>query len=120
VSFYSDMAATAVELLKEFGQAITLGSVTTGAYSAETGSVTNTVTNHAGFGAVFDYAQRDIDGTVIKKGDRRLYIAPNIGAIPKTGDTVTLSDGAKLTVVLSSPLAPAGTVLLHDVQLRGL
>lgn len=120
MTFYSDMAATAVELLTEFGQGITFGSVTTGAYDPTTGTVTNTTTNYTGKGAAFDYEQKDIDGTNIRQGDRRVYIAPDLGVVPKTGDTVTLADGTVLNVVASRPLSPAGTMVLHECQCRGV
>lgn len=121
MTFYAEMADVAVEMLAEFGQSVVLGSVTgTGAYDPETGTVGNTVTNHSGMGVALDYEQKDIDGTVVKQGDRRIYIAPDLGAVPKTGDTLTLADGAVLAVVNSKPLSPAGTLVLHEVQARGV
>jgi hypothetical protein len=120
VTFYSDMAATAVELLEEFGQAVIVTRVEEGEYDPSDGTGTSTSTPYPGMGVALDYRQDQIDGTLIRQGDRRIYIAPDLGMVPKTGDTVTLAEGAVLNVVASRPLSPAGTVLLHDVQVRGV
>lgn len=117
---YASLASDASEMLEEFGQAITVTRPGTGgAYDPETGTVTGgTAQTFPGFGVVLDYQQREIDGTLIQQGDRRVYIAPDIGVTPKTGDTVTLMDGAVVRVMASRPLAPAGVVVLLDVQVR--
>lgn len=118
---YSEIADDAVGILTEFGQSITLTKPgTDSAYDPQTGQVTGTLAVFLGVGAVFDYTQRDMANTEIKQGDRRIYIAPNLGAMPATGDNVTLADGTILSIVASRPLNPAGTILLHDAQLRGV
>ena len=120
-AFYDDASGVAIALLGEFGQPITLTqNGRSGGYDPQTGTATGTPTAFTGMGAVFEYSQRDMANTEIKQGDRRAYIAPNLGATPATGDTVTLANGTVLTVVISRPVAPAGTVVLHDVQLRGV
>ena len=71
----------------------------------------------AGPGVLLDYSQREKDGTVILQTDQRVYLDPLIGAAPKPGDTLTI--GTEIfNVVHSKPLAPAGIVVLHDVQVR--
>lgn len=121
-AFYDESAAECVALIGEFGQSITLSKPDAGGtYDPGTGTVvSNPPTMFVGMGAVFDYTQRDMANTEIKQGDRRAYIAPNLGAMPATGDTVTLADGTVLSVIASRPLSPAGTIVLHDAQLRGV
>jgi hypothetical protein len=117
MSFYSEMAATALELLTEFGMSVTLNRVTPGAYNPATGTSAPSSAAHAGIGAKFDYDQDEIDGTKIRTGDQRVYIAPSRAVTPRTADTLTI--GSELwQVVASRPLAPAGVVVLHDVQVR--
>lgn len=117
MTFYSDMAATASELLAEFGMAVTLSRMTQGAYNPATGTNTNTPTTHAGTGVKLDYEQSEIDGTHIRVGDQRVYLAPDLAVTPQTGDTLTI--GAEVwKVIASRPLSPAGVVVLHDVQVR--
>ena len=120
-AFYDDASGVSTALIAEFGQSIILTqNGRDGGYDPQTGTATGTPSAFAGMGAVFDYSQRDMVNTEIRQGDRRAYIAPNLGAMPATGDTVTLANGTVLTVVISRPVAPDGTVVLHDVQLRGV
>ncbi len=114
---YSETAATAAELLAEFGAQVTLTRITPGVYDPATGTVVNSGATHVASGVKLDYEQRAIDGTNILQGDQRVYLDPLIAAAPQAGDTLTI--GAEVfTVVKSSPLAPAGVVVLHDVQIR--
>ena len=67
--------------------------------------------------AVFDIAQREIDGTRIKQGDKRVYLkAP--------GETVVTTDmrleigGVPHEIVTVMPLAHAGLVVFVELQVR--
>lgn len=114
---YASTAVDAAELLAEFGATMTLTRITAGVYDPATGEVPQTTTTHTANGVKLDYEQRHIDGTNILQGDQRVYLDPLIAAAPQTGDT--LSVGTEVfTVVKSRPLAPAGVVVLHDVQIR--
>lgn len=114
---YTRLAATAVRLLTKYGKPIRLTRKGSPVYNPATSTTTSTPESHTVIGAKFDYSQDDIDGTTIRSGDQRAYIAPNAPVTPKTGDTLTFADGA-WNVVASRPLAPADLVVLHDVQLR--
>jgi hypothetical protein len=115
---YAKTAATAVRLLQRFGRSAMLNRTTLGAYNPATGApAAGTMTPHACTAALFEYAQRDIDGTHIRVGDQRAYIAPDIALTPQTGDTLTIGSDA-WSVIASRPLSPAGVVVLHDVQVR--
>lgn len=119
---YDDFAAAAVELLEEFGQNLVVSRASGGGdYDPETGGVTPGVNEvYLGTGAEFDYRQDLIDGTVVLQGDRRVLIAPDLATTPRPGDTVALEDGTTLTVVASKPVKPAGPIVLHEVQARGV
>lgn len=115
---YAKTAATAARLLERFGRSATLNRTTPGAYNPATGApAAGTTTPHACTAALFEYSQRDIDGTHIRVGDQRAYIAPDIAVTPQTGDTLTIG-GDAWSVIASHPLSPAGVVVLHDVQVR--
>lgn len=115
---YTAVAIDAAELLAEFGAPVTLTRITPGGvYDPDTATVPLTTTTHTANGVKLDYEQRHIDGTTILQGDQRVYLDPLIAEAPQTGDTLTV--GAEVfTVVASRPLAPAGVVVLHDVQIR--
>lgn len=117
MTFYAEMAATASELLAEFGQDMTLVRGLTGTYAPATGTATVSGSNSYGKGVALDYDQRDIDGTVIRQGDQRVYLSIEVGATPQTGDALLIG-GKTWKVMTSKTLAPAGVAVIHDVQCR--
>lgn len=115
---YAKTASTATRLLQRFGRSVTLTRRTPGSYDPTTGGPgAGTTAAHAGTAALFDYQQKDIDGTHIRVGDQRAYIAPDLAVTPQTGDTLTVGSDV-WSIIASRPLAPAGTVVLHEAQVR--
>lgn len=119
---YARTVATAARLLARFGQTVTLTVVSEGAYDPEAGAATNTSAAYTGKGLPGSYAQRDINGTSIQATDVKLYLSPlqTSGAVmptPATGDKMTVAS-VVYGVIDSRPMSPAGTVVLHEVQLR--
>lgn len=124
---YADMAATAQELLVEFGGPITVRHIVTGEYDPDLGEAPTTAVDNDGIGALFDYTAQaagvaNMAGSVIETGDKQLYLAPELvagGAMPepKPADLV-LALSATWRVVTVKTLAPAGVVLLFELQLR--
>ena len=117
--FYDEAATTVVEMLDEFGQVVRLNRADTGAYNPDTGTVEpGTTLTFLGLGVVLSYRQEQIDGTLIRQGDRRMYVAANLATTPRPGDSIILADDTLVSVVISSPFAPDGTLVYHDVQCR--
>ncbi|WP_063582859.1 hypothetical protein [Achromobacter ruhlandii] len=124
---YADMAATAQALLEEFGGPVTVRQVMTGEYDPDLGQAPNTTVDHDGIGALFDYTAQaagvaNMAGSVIETGDKQLYLAPELatgGAMPEPKPTdLVLALGVTWRVVTVKTLAPAGLVLLYELQLR--
>lgn len=116
---YDEIAAGVLESVAEAGQPVTLHRKGPPGPFVPGQPVTPAVLDYPGTGAMFGYKQRDIDGTLIKHGDQRLLLAPQIEVAPKTGDTVTV--GAKVyNVVDVGIVAPAGVAVLYKLQLRGV
>lgn len=113
---YPATAATAARLLERFGAAATLKRQSGTTYDPTTGTSTQTYTSYATTAAVFNYAQKYIDGTLIQAGDKQAYCAPAV--TPEQGDRFTW-DVADYTVVDVKAVAPAGVPVLYEVQLRG-
>jgi hypothetical protein len=118
MSFYADMANTANDLLGEFGQAVTLTRQAAGAYNTATGAATVTTSVQTGIGAVFDYGTRDIDGTLVKQGDKKLLLSAIGITAPVVDDTVTVNS-VVYTITHIKTLSPAGTGVLITCNLRG-
>ena len=117
---YARPAATAKRLLTRFGQVVTIIKRTTpGAYDPATGTVSGGTVGYSCAGAVMNYASRDIDGTLVQRGDVRVLLAPDAAFEPKPGDTVTLADTTELTVINAQATKPAGSPVLYEVQARG-
>lgn len=114
---YISTALDASALLAEFGAPVTLTRITTGVYDPATGTVVNSGATYTAPGVKLNYEQRAIDGTNILQGDQRVYLDPLIAVAPQAGDTMTVGTEV-FTVVASRPLAPAGIVVLHDIQIR--
>lgn len=119
---YQDDADTAAELLEEFGQSITLTSKTSGAYSVSTGTTAVTTSTQTVSAVVLDYGSKDIDGTLIRAGDKRLLMAPQTTAgddltAPVVDDTVAVGS-TTYTVKGIKTLSPSGTVVLFDCNIR--
>lgn len=119
MSFYSDMQQTANSMLSEFGQSVTITRKTSGAYDPAFGSVTITTTTQTGTGAIFDYGDRDINGTLVLQGDKKLLLS-QIGIDDiEVNDTVTLGSNT-YTVTNVKTLDPAGTNVMFVCNVRGV
>lgn len=124
MTFYSEMADTAAELLAEFGQAVTLTESTPGTYDpAQSKPAAPDVTTQTAVGVVREYSSRSIDGTLIQAGDRLLIVGPKTTAgqalsEPTVESTLTLADGSVWTVKRVEAMNPAGTALAYRLQLR--
>lgn len=120
MTFYSDLAASALALLEEYGQSVTLSRTVRGAYSTSTGApATGTTTTYTGTAAMFEYVQRDEANSDVRAGDQMAYIATDGMVLPRTGDTVTVG-GTTYSVITGQQINPAGTAVLYQAQLRGV
>lgn len=113
---YARTAATVSRLLQRFGAACTLERRGDAVYDLATGTSVPAVTAIPIVAVVVDYDARSIDGTLIRQGDRRAYV--DSSQAPRQSDAL-LWQGTTLTVVAVRPLAPAGTPVLYEAQLRG-
>lgn len=115
---YAKTATTADRLLKRFGARVEMSRTVPGAYDPATGGPgAGTTTTQTVTAAVFDYAQRYIDGTRILAGDRQCYLSA-VGIFePLQGDRFTW-DSKSMVVVAAKNLAPAGLAVLYELQVR--
>lgn len=108
---------TASRLIAQFGRQMTIRKQVVGKYSAGRAPVREQP--YQATGVSLDYSQREIDGTRIRIGDRRVLLAVGGFSAPNTGDEIEI--GCSLhRIVDMRPLDPGGTVVLYDLQVRGL
>ncbi|UBB18365.1 hypothetical protein [Comamonas odontotermitis] len=114
---YSRPAATAKRQLDRFGQDGELSRSTPGGYEPETGPTAPVELQSPCTVALLDFDNRQIDGELIRIGDRRALIAPDVSFEPQAGDSLTVGSDV-LQVVRNRPVSPAGFVVLHDCVVR--
>lgn len=119
MSVYTRPAATALRLLEKYGQHMTLTTRTTGTYVPATGTSAVTEAGQTVTGAVFDYPAHKIDGTLIRVGDKQVIVAASgLTVTPAPGMSVTDVDGNVFEVITAEALNPAGTAVIHTLQVR--
>lgn len=113
-SFYEGLAATAAKLIREKGQAIALRRAVVSSYAPESGS-TVSYNNLGMFGAVFDWPAKEVDGTSILRGDKKILLEAS--QAPTTKDRMIIG-GVDHEIISSKPLAPGGVAVIYIVQAR--
>lgn len=115
---YAEIATIADTILQEFGQAITIIGKTAGAYDPATGSATvATDTSQQGYGAIFDYGSKLIDGEFIKFGDKQLLLSVVGITNVKIGDSAVV-DSRTYTITQIKVYNPGGTSVMLECNLR--
>lgn len=120
-TFYEEMAATALELITEFGQPVTLRDIVKGAYNPGDGSHTpDTVTERTAQGILADYTGREFQAnSLIQQGDKKLKIAAAGLASPPSLQSKVVIQGKTWSIVPPlKEINPAGTPLLYELQVR--
>lgn len=72
-----------------------------------------------GVGLKDDYRQSDIDGTLIKQGDQKLYVAAEGFTRPVSNERIRVGQAVYLVESVSI-VAPGDTDILYVLQIRGL
>lgn len=116
MTFYSDMAAVANELLNEFGSAVVLLRNTPGTFDRVTGVDTGATTAElTTTGLQKSYRADLIDGTRIRHGDK-LYVLDDT-QVPVLTDKVKVGP-EYWSIVNIDEKNPAGTAIVYFVQVR--
>lgn len=117
MSFYSDMAATALELLTEFGAAVTLPRTTGGSIDPIDGyTVAGSDASVTTTGLLLPYKDSMIDGTRILSGDKELVLSNEQAPLPSDKPTI---GGENWSIVSIKTIKPdAATPVVYFCQLR--
>ena len=116
MTFYSDMAEVAVELLTEFGKTITLERTTGKSTNPVTGIVTpGSEDNQETVGVIMPIKRPFADGfinqTIISEANRQAILAPNVE--PLITDKIN-----GMEIVNIDEISPAGTVLAYRLLVK--
>lgn len=116
MSFYDNMATTALKLLTSKGQTVTFSREVSSGFDPALGIDTTSTTTFTGKAAHLNYKNSEIDGTQVIKGDSRLILEAT-ATVPLVSDTVTV-DSIVWRVMDVEPVSPAGTVVIYKIQVR--
>lgn len=114
---YRAIAAQASQLLASAGANAVLVRVSQRPYDPATGAAEAVEHRYAVTAASFGYRAREIDGTFVQVGDRRVLMTADVK--PAVGDLIEFA-GATLRAVSVEAVAPAGVAVIYKVQARGV
>ena len=126
MGFATKLRTSANALITKFGDGMTVTfSRASGFYSGATedADTSYTVSTMAPIewtapAVVVQYEEREIDGSTVKRGDRRLLIsAEALEYTPTTDDRVTIS-GQEHAIVSVLPVQPGETAIYIELQVR--
>lgn len=115
---YTSIASGALQAIQDAGTTLTVTRSTVTSFDPSLGyTVPGADLVATGYGVQTAYRARDIDGTVIKRGDMRLLIGPGLSFEPAVNDVVTILS-IDWNVVNVEQVSPAGTDCLYICQVR--
>ena len=120
MSFYSELATTANELLAEFGQEVVVTTFGLAQPDPATGIVSQPSESYTTKGVLLDYDYRNFGETAnsyqqTSSTDKRLLL--NATGMLKQGDTL-LVDGEVYRAYVIKTVKPAGTRVLYDIWMQ--
>lgn len=120
-AFYDRTAATALRLIMQFGQPVTIRATTVGEYDPETGSAPpDTTKEQTAQGILLDFTGQEFqNNSLIKQGDKKLKIAAQgLEWVPDLLNKVIIQGRTWSIVPPLKEVNPAGTPILYELQVR--
>lgn len=119
---YASAAATAKEMLTDFGASAILRRVggTSPVYDPATGTMVPgapAVADENLIAVVIDYPEAMIDGTLIQTNDLQVFVSP-VGVVEPKASDLFIWQGEQFVIVKHKELAPAGVNVLYEWQVR--
>ncbi|MCR6502589.1 hypothetical protein MUO32_26535 [Shinella sp. CPCC 101442] len=112
---YTRLQATAQRLIAKFGQQ---GTVTRLVQSGPSYDPVQTPTDYPCMLVVMDYEDRAIDGTLILRTDKLLYVSTQgLSIAPDRADTISVGEQT-FAIKNVKQINPAGLVVYYEVQGR--
>ncbi|MDC3735413.1 hypothetical protein KDL27_06420 [Pseudomonas syringae pv. syringae] len=121
MAFYEEMAVMALDLITEYGQAVTIRDSVKGGYNPGSGTTSpDTVTERTAQGILLDFTGQEFQAnTLIKVGDKKLKIAAKDLEQPPTLLSKVVVQGRTWSIIPPlKEISPAGTPLLYELQVR--
>jgi hypothetical protein len=120
-AFYDRTAATALRLITQFGQPVTISKTEPGEYDPETGGDSPGATiEQTAQGILLDFTGQEFqNNSLIKQGDKKLKIAAQgLEWVPDLLNKVIIQGRTWSIVPPLKEVNPAGTPILYELQVR--
>ncbi|WP_323150705.1 hypothetical protein [Pseudomonas glycinae] len=120
-AFYDRTAATALRLITQFGQPVTIRATTVGEYDPEAGSAPlDSTKEQTAQGILLDFTGQEFqNNSLIKQGDKKLKIAAQgLEWVPDLLNKVIIQGRTWSIVPPLNEVNPAGTPILYELQVR--
>jgi hypothetical protein len=111
---YNRSRATAERLIKKFGMAGAVRRQTNTGPAYDPAVIT---TDYPCRLVVLDYDDAKIDGTLIRRSDKLIYLSTEGLAVMPTGADAIVAEAA-YQIIDIKPLSPAGVVVFWEIQAR--
>ncbi|KIF56233.1 hypothetical protein [Pseudomonas fluorescens] len=120
-AFYDRTAATALRLITQFGQPVTIRATTVGEYDPEAGSAPpDSTKEQTAQGILLDFTGQEFqNNSLIKQGDKKLKVAAQgLEWVPDLLNKVIIQGRTWSIVPPLKEVNPAGTPILYELQVR--
>lgn len=120
MGFYEDLRDDiAAPLIREYGTAITLKSSVFGTFDPIASTAgTGSKNDYPGYGVITEYTAREIDGTNIRRGDKKITaVFDDTTVVPDTDALLTIS-GLDHVIKNVGVVAPADVAIIWILQVR--
>jgi len=115
---YAGLAKTALKQIAKFGRSVTLRTVAAGTFDTSTGTVSGASNSDVVVKAlVTGYKDKQIDGQIIRHGDKMVMIAGSAVTTPPVSNDIVV-DGGDYKIVNIETIQPGDTVLIYKLQVR--
>lgn len=117
---YSSLQQKALDLLTTHGAAITIRISTKGTYNSATDSYTITTTDYSTYGVIEEYKLKEIDGELIKVGDKKLMVGINstLPELTNLMDILIVIGTDVWKSIKVNPIKPANIIVYYEIQIR--
>jgi len=119
MSFYSEMAEMAREQIDEYGRLAIIRGTTGNTYNPSTDTNSGGTITETSVKMLFtEYRAKEIDGTIILRGDKKVMIANAALNTPPMHNDIVIDGTNEYKVIDISTIQPGDTPLIYKLQVR--
>lgn len=119
MTFYEEMAQLTREQIDEYGRLAIIRRTTGNTYDPSTDTNSDGAVTEASVKMLFtDYREREIDGTIIIRGDKKVLIADAAVNTPPKHNDIIIDGLNEYKVIDLDTIQPGDTPLIYKLQVR--